>query len=53
MEFITIGDLHLDKPRLNNIIPNVLDLQMAAVKTILDYAVSKSVKNIFFLGDIA
>lgn len=54
MEFVTIGDLHLDKARLWDILgAKTLDLQMQAVRYVLDYARSNKVDEVVFLGDIS
>lgn len=51
LSFLTIGDLHLD--RLASIFTNHLELQFGLIEQAIQFAISKQIKHVFFLGDIA
>lgn len=49
---ICVGDLHLGKKRLHDLFGDrVVDLQLAEVRKVLDYALSNEIPYVFFLGD--
>ncbi len=50
-EFVTIGDLHLDK--LLKYWPNANALKMSAVQRVIDYEFSEGRKNFVLLGDLS
>ena len=54
-EFVTMPDLHFDKPRLQAIlgIERAEQLKVSAMKQVYDYARNKGVRHIVYLGDIA
>lgn len=54
-EFVTMPDLHFDKPRLQAIlgIERAEQLKVIAMKQVYDYAKSKGIRHIVYLGDIA
>lgn len=54
LSFVTIGDLHLDKKRLTNLLGKKASvLQLGEVRKVLDYAILHKIKYAFFLGDIS
>ena len=50
MEYIGIGDLHLDK--LDNLIEDVNAKIMKSIRRVLNYALENGVKYVLFYGDI-
>lgn len=54
LKFVTVGDLHLDKKRLVDLMgSNAIDLQLSSVKDVLRHALRKDIKHVFFLGDVS
>lgn len=50
---LTIGDEHLDKKRINDVIgENAYQLQLAAVDQVFDYGREKGITHVVWLGDI-
>ena len=54
-EFVTMPDLHFDKPRLQSIlgIERAEQLKVVAMKQVYDYARKHGIRHIVYLGDIA
>lgn len=54
-EFVTMPDLHFDKPRLQSIlgIERAEQLKVVAMKQVYDYARKHDIRHIVYLGDIA
>jgi len=55
LEFVAIGDIHLDKKRLANLMGSktATDLQLECVKSVLDHAIASNIKHAFILGDVS
>jgi DNA repair exonuclease SbcCD nuclease subunit len=52
MEVVAIGDPHFGSKTLAKLYPNITHLQIAEISKAFDYAISRSIKNVFILGDI-
>jgi len=52
-ECVAIGDLHLGKPRLENLYEDAYKLQLVELSRACDWALKRKIKNVVLLGDIS
>jgi len=55
LKFVAIGDLHLDKKRLANLMGKQIatEKQLECVRKVIDSAIEQRIKHVFLLGDIS